>query len=702
MAVSPADFELYSRYTGRPLPSNQFERMKMAPEVHKFVRNREYEQYEPQEQTWVQKGADILGKAAVVGGTLVAANALAGRFNRPTDGGSPPPPPPPPPPSGSTPIQDPWSPPPGTKSMQQGSQETVEKQSTLPSDIPQDERGRYVRKPTPLKQDWGSTSNPLVAEADKLSSEILSDANISSEYNVSPGWGTDTYKDVKGIRYGSQNADLDGPIGQLILEEDNDPDGVFRGLYSPIERRAESTEIAPRKGINLDALRLKVRDNVEGALANTPVEALIPYSVAPLTFGIGFHAAKDATKILSGTPASEIGSWHGVPVGQTVTDLANRAAQGIARHDPIVDSLYKIGGKGSEAVGGFLDQVGSLGFGGGTVGDFAGWVGSNFPGHEVLGNVAESVGHFGATTPIETALMLSAVAGGTAWVGNWRAGYRHKKASSELLQQANQRINQVKSIVDKITGSQNKALPPNQAAHTGKNLQGGQSGLGALTKDLPPGTPPPARKFPKDRQPFNPKNASRRDELRATLSKSLANVSPDKREEAIEQMLQDESSPLRQQAKQEVQKTTGVGPLEGLKQFVSGLMSDESSYPADYQRGPATHLIRRSAEREANPGHRYTGARGISYNPDTGQTDIYFRASPNASGGTGIQRRSFTTVDPGAGRNLEYDALATTQPLDESDPQAGYSMSEDELLSKSFMKSFSQKLKSGGLKRWER
>ena len=79
MAVSPADFELYSRSTGRPIPRNPQERMQMTPEVYNFVQNRGYQQSGP---TFIQQGADFLSKAATVGGALVAANALAGGFNK--------------------------------------------------------------------------------------------------------------------------------------------------------------------------------------------------------------------------------------------------------------------------------------------------------------------------------------------------------------------------------------------------------------------------------------------------------------------------------------------------------------------------------------------------------------------------------------------------------------------------------------------
>jgi len=77
--VSPADFELYSRSTGRPIPRNPQERMQMTPEVYNFVQNRGYQQSGP---TFIQQGADFLSKAATVGGALVAANALAGGFNK--------------------------------------------------------------------------------------------------------------------------------------------------------------------------------------------------------------------------------------------------------------------------------------------------------------------------------------------------------------------------------------------------------------------------------------------------------------------------------------------------------------------------------------------------------------------------------------------------------------------------------------------
>ena len=39
MPVSPQDFELYSRVTGAPMPTDAMSRMQMAPEVFQFTRN---------------------------------------------------------------------------------------------------------------------------------------------------------------------------------------------------------------------------------------------------------------------------------------------------------------------------------------------------------------------------------------------------------------------------------------------------------------------------------------------------------------------------------------------------------------------------------------------------------------------------------------------------------------------------------------
>jgi hypothetical protein len=302
------------------------------------------------------------------------------------------------------------------------------------------------------------------------------------------------------------------------------------------------------------------------------------------------------------------------------------------------------------------------------------------------------------------------------------------KISNNLLDQADKTIAQTKQIINKIKGDHaqidtprvkdQKSLAPQKLAQTGQDIQGGQSGIGKNTPDLPENSPPPSTTNVG-------RQSARRDELRSTLAKSLVNLSQEQRDAAVEKMLADESSPLRQQARKEVSR----GPFESLKSFTSGLFSgdddgsDEFSYAATGQQGPATHLVRRTIEKQENPGERYKGVKGVSFDPESGRFDAYYRVAPDKSsyqvvenpsqerytegkkagelkyGPVGIQRRAFFTDDVGVGRNLEYDALDTTQRVSGSDPRSDYMISEDDLAGKSFMKSFVERMKGGGLRK---
>ena len=71
MAVSPADFELYSRATGAPYPRTAEERMRMAPEAYNYSRNF------AREPNIVQKAAGTLGKAAQLGGALAGVYGIS-------------------------------------------------------------------------------------------------------------------------------------------------------------------------------------------------------------------------------------------------------------------------------------------------------------------------------------------------------------------------------------------------------------------------------------------------------------------------------------------------------------------------------------------------------------------------------------------------------------------------------------------------
>ena len=74
MSVSPADFELYSRVTGTPLPRTAAEQMRLAPQVFNFIRNQQYAQQEPNN---IQRAVGGLGKLALAGGALAGLYGLS-------------------------------------------------------------------------------------------------------------------------------------------------------------------------------------------------------------------------------------------------------------------------------------------------------------------------------------------------------------------------------------------------------------------------------------------------------------------------------------------------------------------------------------------------------------------------------------------------------------------------------------------------
>ena len=80
MSVSPADFELYSRVTGTPLPRTAAEQMRLAPQVFNFIRNQQY----AQEPNLLQQTAGTLGKIALLGAGGAGLYALSQRQQTPS------------------------------------------------------------------------------------------------------------------------------------------------------------------------------------------------------------------------------------------------------------------------------------------------------------------------------------------------------------------------------------------------------------------------------------------------------------------------------------------------------------------------------------------------------------------------------------------------------------------------------------------
>ena len=75
MPVTPADFELYSRATGTPMPRTPQEQMQLAPAVHQFIQNKGYQQGGLLDNPI----AAALGSTALMAGAYAAAKALGGR-----------------------------------------------------------------------------------------------------------------------------------------------------------------------------------------------------------------------------------------------------------------------------------------------------------------------------------------------------------------------------------------------------------------------------------------------------------------------------------------------------------------------------------------------------------------------------------------------------------------------------------------------
>ena len=84
MPVSPQDFALWSRYTGRQYPQRPAERMALAPEVYAFNKQLSRGQNPlMQAAEGIGSALDFAGRAALGTGLLVGAGLLAGKYLKP-------------------------------------------------------------------------------------------------------------------------------------------------------------------------------------------------------------------------------------------------------------------------------------------------------------------------------------------------------------------------------------------------------------------------------------------------------------------------------------------------------------------------------------------------------------------------------------------------------------------------------------------
>jgi len=574
VAVSPADFELYSRASGIPYPRTAEERMRMAPAAHDYARN-----YAKTERTpgVVSRAAGGLGKAALGALAIGGIAALAGNQRgdvAPDDGGGPTEPPTRVGQKGFVRIPEERAPQEEPPKVRQ-----VRNVEIPPKRSDNQVKVKQTRTPYYSKEQYGNVVSKNDADLNEGQPQSIREAaeNKAKEiFSITRGGRRDLANSDYG--YGTQS----GPLERLFHED------------GPIARFSD----------------------------NVKLEQHIPRGLGdPLLTGELLHQGMDAVKIMQGTPVQDVGSVFGVPVGQTATELGNRIGSAIMKNDPIYNAASNVWEGTAQISSDAAEWLSNLGFpmtGGKTVGDLGNFIASNAPGSEQAAHIFDAFKHLGHTAPLEVAATAALVAAATAGVGAYRGYNQHKRAGGPTIkgvfgddfhvEQAQIReIYKDHAQLDG-TGPNQVRLPANERAQTGLDPQGGQAGLGKLTPDV----------------------------------------------------------------------------------------EEEISFPfiRDEQQGPATHLIRRSAEREANPRYRYKGAKGISSDPSTGRTDIYFRASPEATGGTGVQKRSFYSEDPATGRYLEHDALDTTQPGYQDE---GYMMDEKALKAKSFMSKFSTAMKRGTL-----
>jgi hypothetical protein len=85
VTVSPADFELYSRVTGRPMPRSPQEQMAMTPEVYDFTRKFGRGQQVQEKPSVIQQIAGTLGNVALAGAGIAGAYGLARALGPETD-----------------------------------------------------------------------------------------------------------------------------------------------------------------------------------------------------------------------------------------------------------------------------------------------------------------------------------------------------------------------------------------------------------------------------------------------------------------------------------------------------------------------------------------------------------------------------------------------------------------------------------------
>jgi len=352
--------------TGAPMPSSPQEQMQMAPEVYNFVRNRDYE------PSKLQKAANFLGKAALLGGAAYVGNKyLENRANNP-----------------------------GRRTVNVNAtsvdDDDPQGQSLLPSSPPNRPKPSSGGSNSPIPDPWGGSGGGGAAVQPDISSEKVietpsSSANVDLSSSYTPV-AVETAPSVS-IADAAQNVANEiqsGPNWIVHQEPSVTPEVVD-------QRPQLRSEVNPRGKTNLGRRAANLVERIATSRGNA-----IPTAAAGT--GIATHQVLDAGKILQGADPSAIGG----PVGQATTNIMNKGLGGYLQSTvgqiPAVQTMTE----GVRGIGEGAKAVGRFGIGDINLGNAANWVG----GHTPIGNVVDAVGnviHVGG--PEAAALGLVAGAG---------------------------------------------------------------------------------------------------------------------------------------------------------------------------------------------------------------------------------------------------------------------------------------------------
>ena len=433
MSVSPADFALYSRVTGTPIPRTPAERMRLAPTVQNFIRQQGY----AQQGNFLQDIAGNLLKVGAIGaaglGAATLAGAAAGRSPGSVIGGkvlrnygeegtvaSPPQPQNPPSGGGS-----------GVQVVDLGSSQlrdsSVVQQSPLGDQIrfsgDIDESSPYISRSEPSSVVTNQTKT--VRDARQLNNEII-DQSTETQAEALSGSTNPLTQQADSLVNQYQPAlpeGQQGTEGTVTLESDYDAGNVRtyqRDVEDPRLALPESPiDSRGRIALSRDPIG-RARGQLEKFADDIRIEQYVPYTSVPLAGGVAWHQLSDAAAILGGQDAATLAN----PVARTVTELGNRAGGAFLRNDPTMGAISKGVQAATDATTNTLDFLGNIGFRGHSVGDLVNWAATHAPAHEGVGNVLEAVGHMAHTMPLEVGLGAAGIAGGTALLGAGRAGWR--------------------------------------------------------------------------------------------------------------------------------------------------------------------------------------------------------------------------------------------------------------------------------------